>query len=75
MDENAALEELERRLQAAVTADPAGLPWPEFMRRALYEPGLGYYERSALPVGRGGDFYTSVSVGPVFGELVAFQLA
>ncbi len=75
MDENAALEELERRLRAAVAADPAGMPWPEFMRRALYEPGLGYYERSARPVGRGGDFYTSVSVGPVFGELIAFQLS
>ena len=45
------------------------------MRRALYEPELGYYERTPENVGRRGDFYTSVSVGSVFGELLAAQLA
>lgn len=49
------------------------MPFAEFMRRALYEPGLGYYERAPGRVGRAGDFYTSVGVGPVFGELLAFQ--
>ena len=42
-----------------------------FMEIALYEPGLGYYERARI--GRGGDFQTSVSVGPLFGELLAWQ--
>ena len=41
------------------------------MRLALYEPGLGYYRRGVRSIGRGGDFFTSVSVGPVFGELLA----
>lgn len=41
------------------------------MACALYEPGLGYYARSARQVGRQGDFFTSVSVGPLFGELLA----
>jgi len=45
------------------------------MDLALYAPGLGYYERSQRTVGRRGDFYTSVSVGSVFGDLLAFQLA
>ncbi len=38
---------------------------------ALYEPSLGYYARETRQVGRGGDFFTSVSVGPLFGELLA----
>jgi SAM-dependent MidA family methyltransferase len=45
-----------------------------FMELALYAPGCGYYERPR-DLGRRGDFFTSVSVGPVFGELLAFQFA
>jgi SAM-dependent MidA family methyltransferase len=44
------------------------------MELALYAPGCGYYERPR-EIGRRGDFFTSVSVGPVFGELLAFQFA
>lgn len=47
------------------------LGFPEFMATALYEPGLGYYARGIRQVGRGGDFFTSVSVGPLFGGLLA----
>ena len=42
-----------------------------FMEMALYEPELGYYERAVI--GREGDFQTNVSVGPLFGELLAWQ--
>lgn len=41
------------------------------MSAALYEPGLGYYARGTRQVSRAGDFFTSVSVGPLFGELLA----
>lgn len=47
------------------------LRFPEFMAMALYEPALGYYARGTRQVGRGGDFFTSVSVGPLFGGLLA----
>lgn len=47
------------------------MPFPEFMAAALYDPEAGYYARSTRQVGRGGDFFTSVSVGPVFGSLLA----
>ena len=43
------------------------------MELALYCPECGFYEKEGDNVGRGGDFYTSVSVGPLFGELLAFQ--
>jgi SAM-dependent MidA family methyltransferase len=45
------------------------------MELALYCPKLGYYETKKDSVGRRGDFYTSVSVGNLFGELLAFQFA
>ena len=45
--------------------------FPDFMAAALYTPSLGYYARATRQVGRGGDFFTSVSVGPLFGELLA----
>jgi len=47
------------------------MPFPEFMAAALYDPARGYYARETRQVGRKGDFFTSVSVGPVFGMLLA----
>lgn len=43
----------------------------EFMAAALYHPEFGYYAREGRQVGREGDFFTSVSVGPLFGNLLA----
>ncbi|HSI86202.1 MAG TPA: SAM-dependent methyltransferase [Candidatus Methylacidiphilales bacterium] len=52
------------------------MPFRRFMEAALYEPGLGYYAGSSTRrAGRAGDFYTSVSVGPLFGECLARQFA
>jgi SAM-dependent MidA family methyltransferase len=46
-----------------------------FMEFALYDRTFGYYARAAQRSGRAGDFFTSVDVGPLFGELLATQLA
>lgn len=51
------------------------ISFARFMEIALYCPETGYYETEKDIVGRGGDFITSVSVGPLFGELLAFQFA
>lgn len=45
------------------------------MAAALYDPADGYYARPAGQVGRSGDFYTSVSTGPLFGRLLARHIA
>jgi SAM-dependent MidA family methyltransferase len=50
------------------------LPFDRFMELALYAPEAGYYELRQTP-GRRGDFYTSVSVGELFGQLLAFQFS
>ncbi len=44
------------------------------MAMALYTPGLGYYAKGTRQVGRSGDFFTSVSVGPLFGALLARRM-
>jgi SAM-dependent MidA family methyltransferase len=43
------------------------------MARALYDPTHGYYGAGKARLGRGGDFFTNVSVGPLFGRLLARQ--
>jgi len=47
------------------------MAFPEFMARALYDSRDGYYAQATGQVGRDGDFFTSVSVGPLFGSLLA----
>src|SRR5262245_38617949 len=46
-----------------------------FMDLALYHPQFGYYARAPKRSGRAGDFFTSVDVGALFGELLEMQIA
>lgn len=51
------------------------LPFADYMDRCLYDPEMGYYSRPTVPtVSKEGDFITSVSVGPVFGRILAARL-
>lgn len=52
---------------------PVTFAW--FMERALYHPAQGYYSAGRAAIGRRGDYFTSVSVGPLFGRLLAAQFA
>ena len=47
----------------------------DFMEMALYHPEHGYYASSSKRIGKEGDFFTSVSVGSLFGRLMARQIA
>src|SRR3954468_22367144 len=51
------------------------IPFARFMELALYCPEYGFYEKERDRIGRRGDYFTSVSVGEVFGRLLAFQFA
>ena len=51
------------------------MPFRRFMELALYHPEFGYYASGHARIGRGGDFFTNVSVGPLFGRLLARQIA
>jgi len=45
------------------------------MEQALYHPQHGYYSSGRAVIGRKGDYFTNVSVGPLFGRLLAAQFA
>lgn len=45
------------------------------MEQALYHPEYGYYSSDRAEIGRRGDYFTNVSVSPLFGELLAAQFA
>ncbi|MEI2723306.1 MAG: SAM-dependent methyltransferase [Verrucomicrobiota bacterium] len=68
------MSRISEKIRAEIAIHGA-ITFARFMDLALYCPDTGYYETDNDTVGRGGDFYTSVSVGPVFGELLAFQIA
>ena len=53
------------------THGPVTFRW--FMQQALYHPKFGYYGSGRARIGYQGDFYTNVSVGRIFGELMAKQ--
>jgi SAM-dependent MidA family methyltransferase len=67
--------ELAEIIRKEIVAGSGAMPFVRFMELALYCPNLGYYEAKRDTVGRQGDFYTSVSVGKLYGELLAFQFA
>lgn len=47
------------------------LTFAQVMQEALYHPEHGYYGPGPRRIGRSGDFYTAVSVGPLYGRLLA----
>jgi len=65
---------LESRLHAQILND-GPLSFADFMRISLYDSDHGYYGSGKAQLGRSGDFYTSVSVGPLFGKMLARQFA
>ena len=54
-----------------VSGEPVPFRW--FMEQALYHPRHGYYASGRAVIGRRGDFFTNVSVGALFGKLLARQ--
>jgi len=57
-----------------ITSPQQRITFAEYMDMVLYHPEYGYYSSDAVKIGfRGGDFFTSVSLGADFGELLARQ--
>jgi SAM-dependent MidA family methyltransferase len=68
---NAALIELIR----TEIRDRGPQPFDWFMEQVLYHPEHGYYSSGGCVIGRKGDYFTNVSVGPLFGQLLVAQFA
>ena len=67
--ENAELIDLIRRR----IREDGPQPFAWFMEQALYHPEHGYYSSDRAMIGRCGDYFTNVSVGPLFGQLLTIQ--
>ena len=64
--------ELIQVIRDAIEAQgPRTFRW--FMEQALYHLEFGYYASGKASIGKGGDFFTNVSVGPLFGRLLSTQ--
>jgi SAM-dependent MidA family methyltransferase len=51
------------------------ISFARFMQQALYHPDHGFYASGRARLGRAGDYFTNVSVGPAFGQLLSRQFA
>jgi len=64
-----------RRFILSQIEERGPIPFSQFMEWCLYHPEEGYYQTERSRIGRDGDFYTSPSVHPLFGGLIAKQLS
>ncbi len=67
----AGLKQLDELIAARIAAGDGWLDFAEFMRLALFEPGLGYYASGQDPLGPKGDFITAAESSDLFGRCVA----
>lgn len=51
------------------------LPFADYMRLALYGPGLGYYSAGSRKFGAAGDFITAPELSPLFAQSLAGPVA
>ncbi len=67
------------QIEQAIAQAGGWLGFDRFMHLALYAPGLGYYANASVKLGQmpasGSDFVTAPELSPVFGQLLAAQVA
>lgn len=60
-------------IRQEIVAAGGSITFAQFMEFALYHPQFGYYRTGPARIGRNGDYFTSVSVGPLLGRILARQ--
>lgn len=65
------LTDLHQEIFKELEAAGGALPFRRFMELALYHPEHGYYASGRAQIGKEGDFFTSVSMGRIYGRLLA----
>lgn len=70
---------LRSHIEKAIAQAGGWIGFDQFMAMALYTPGLGYYANDTAKFGvlptSGSDFVTAPEISPVFGQLLAVQIA
>jgi SAM-dependent MidA family methyltransferase len=64
---------LQQQIKTAI-AQQGKTSFHDYMQRALYTPGLGYYSAGAHKFGESGDFITAPEISPLFGMTIAQSL-
>ena len=59
----------------AIATHGGWLSFDDYLRIALYAPGLGYYSAGSVKFGGSGDFVTAPELSGLFGRCVARQCA
>lgn len=62
-------------IRQQIAAQGGWLPFSDYMRLALYAPGLGYYSGGSQKFGAAGDFITAPELSPLFAGCVAQTVA
>ena len=57
--------------QSSNSSQQPSISFADFMRAALYAPGLGYYAAGATKLGASGDFVTAPELSSLFGVALA----
>jgi SAM-dependent MidA family methyltransferase len=70
-EQSAHVNRMIETIRRQIEREGGWIPFSDFMRTALYAPGLGYYAAGAQKFGAGGDFITAPSLSPLFGQTVA----
>ncbi len=60
-------------IRAEIARAGGRITFARFMGLALYHPHFGYYTSGKERIGKAGDYFTSVSVSPLFGRILARQ--
>jgi SAM-dependent MidA family methyltransferase len=63
------------RIHVELAANAGWISFAEYMRLALYAPGLGYYQAGAQKFGTAGDFVTAPEISPFYSICLARQIA
>ncbi|HEY9100503.1 class I SAM-dependent methyltransferase [Chitinimonas sp.] len=71
----AASEDLQALIRAEIERVGGWLPFADYMRLALYAPGLGYYSGGSRKFGAAGDFVTAPELSPLFASSLAQPVA
>tara|TARA_R110002072_G_scaffold3803_3_gene27144 strand:- start:12756 stop:13955 length:1200 start_codon:yes stop_codon:yes gene_type:complete len=60
-------------IKAALDTQGGAISFDEYMKLALYAPGLGYYSAGSRKFGSEGDFVTAPELSPIFSRCLAHQ--
>ncbi len=66
--------QVQQTIRNEINSAGGWISFAQYMNRALYAPGLGYYSGGATKFGGAGDFVTAPEISPLFSRTLARQV-